>query len=574
MAIQSEIYLAKGIALDRDYNNVLNYTPQQTLAYVQSKQTAHVTNYSFIEDGIISVGFTYSVCLEANYMAFQNKNYSNRWMFAWIDEVRYVNNGTTEIKYTIDSWSTYFWNLNSDGGCYVIREHTNDDTIGANTIDEGLAIPDVIDENEWTTNIIDTNCYIVVATNWDIYANYISTQYVDEQGHLIDANMSTKDTGGGYNGVSAYNKNVFGQLLCFFDLNESGLTNLGEFIYITNCQGHINDIHDMFIVPKILINSNDLENINVIYSKSGAASAADDNLILMGYEQLDLDSTNWGVSYFRNFECNKSIMYSYSDFTPKNNKCYVYPFNYLQVTNNIGGQNIYRIEDFSDVQNFPAGYLVFQLQLALSIGCSGRLVPVNYKNRAFNYDESISLAKFPTCSWSGDAYTNWLTQNGVNLTGAEKVATTGAAIGLAALSGNIVGAVVSTASQVVSQYGAFKKAQLLPEITGGHNNGDVNFANGNNNFVIMQYRLKTEYMRQIDDYFSRFGYKTLRVKKPNISGRTYWNYLQIGSNENLGVGDVPEKFMNEINRAARKGVTIWHNHANIGNFTLNNTIVS
>lgn len=574
MAIQSEIYLAKGIALDRDYNNVLNYTPQQTLAYVQSKQTAHATNYSFIEDGIISVGFTYSVCLEANYMAFQNKNYSNRWMFAWIDEVRYVNNGTTEIKYTIDSWSSYFWNLNSDGGCYVIREHTNDDTIGANTIDEGLAVPDVVDENEWSTNIIDSNCYIVVATNWDIAANKISTSYVDEQGHLIPADMSTAATGGGYNGVSCYNKNVYGQLLCFFDLGQSGIENLGQFIYITNRQGHIADIHDMFIVPKILISQNDLTNINVIFSKSGEATAANDNLIRMGYEQLTLTSTNWGNSYFRNFESTKATMYSYSDFTPKNNKCYCYPFNYLELTNNIGNQNIYKIEDFTDVAGFTPGTIVFQLQLALSVGCSGRFVPVNYKGRNFNYDESLSLAKFPTCSWSGDAYTNWLTQNGVNQTQAQKIGTTAAALGLAAITGNLVGAAISTAAQVISQYGTFKKAQLLPEITGGNNNGDVNFANGNNNFLLVQYRLKTEYMRQVDDYFTRFGYKTLRVKKPNITGRTYYNYIQIGDSENLGYGDIPEKFLTDINRIARKGVTIWHNHTYIGNYNVNNTIVS
>mgnify|MGYP003308408465 FL=1 len=77
MAIQSEIYLASGIRLDRDYNNVLNYTPQQMLTYVQSKQTAHASNYSFVRDGSISVAFQYSTCLESNYIAFQNKKIKN-----------------------------------------------------------------------------------------------------------------------------------------------------------------------------------------------------------------------------------------------------------------------------------------------------------------------------------------------------------------------------------------------------------------------------------------------------------------------------------------------------------------
>jgi hypothetical protein len=70
------------------------------------------------------------------------------------------------------------------------------------------------------------------------------------------------------------------------------------------------------------------------------------------------------------------------------------------------------------------------------------------------------------------------------------------------------------------------------------------------------------------------GYKTIRVVSPNLTGRTYWNYIEIGPHEEIGYGDVPTKYMEEINKACRTGVTIWHNHANIGNYTLNNTIVT
>ena len=69
-----------------------------------------------------------------------------------------------------------------------------------------------------------------------------------------------------------------------------------------------------------------------------------------------------------------------------------------------------------------------------------------------------------------------------------------------------------------------------------------------------------------------FGYQINRVLTPNITGRTYWNFIQIGASEEIGYGDVPSKFMEEINNACRKGITIWHNHSNIGNYSLNNTI--
>ena len=565
MAIQSEIYLAKGIRLDRDYNNVLSYTPQQTLAYVQSKQTAHATNYSFIRDGAISVGFQYSTCLESNYIAFQNKNYSNRWFFAWIDEVRYVNNATVEIKYTVDSWSTFFWNLNTDGGCYVIREHTNDDTIGANTIDEGLAVPEVEQINIQETNFIDNNLYICVSTNWD--PSIISSIHPGSD-NPSNPNAVTDSDGEGYNGMSMFNNNTFGSMLCLFDFDDHGLDNLQRFLLATNRQGHIEDVHDIFIIPSCIFTSQtDLLNKNYwfYYYRISTQPIVEFNI---QYKVVSYSSSNRDHTYFSNVEYTPN--YNYGDYTVKNNKCYCFPYNYLMVSNNIGNQNIYKLEEFDDVEGFTAGDKILQVQMCLSLGMSGRIVPVRYKGRQFDYEDSLTLAKFPTCSWSADSYTNWLTQQSVN--SSNPALSLGADI---VAGGSIIGGLIaSAAGEIATFYGGYKKAQLLPEITGGQATGDVNFGNKNNHFTLIQYRIKLQHLKQIDDYFSRYGYKTLRVKKPNVFGRTNWNYVQIGSTESIGFGDVPEQDLNNINRACRKGVTIWHNHANIGNFNLSNTIVS
>ena len=107
----------------------------------------------------------------------------------------------------------------------------------------------------------------------------------------------------------------------------------------------------------------------------------------------------------------------------------------------------------------------------------------------------------------------------------------------------------------------------------GNNNGDVNFSSRQNIFAIHHLRVKTEYLKIIDDYFTRFGYAVKSLAMPNITGRTYWNYVEIGASEEIGYGEVPSKFMDTINNACRRGVTIWHNHANVGNYSLDNTIV-
>ena len=86
-------------------------------------------------------------------------------------------------------------------------------------------------------------------------------------------------------------------------------------------------------------------------------------------------------------------------------------------------------------------------------------------------------------------------------------------------------------------------------------------------------RAKKEYLEIMDDYFTRFGYAIKCLTTPNITGRKYWNYVEIGSSEEIGYGEVPSNYMEQINNACRKGVTIWHDHSNLGNYGLNNSIV-
>ena len=141
MARTSKIYLCKDINVDNEYTNVLNYTVQQMLDLCTSN--AHLVdsanNYSFIResDNTISVGFTYSQCLQSNYIVFQNSDYSNKWFFAWIKDVKYVSDANTQITFEVDAWSTWFNDLTITNS-FVIREHVNSDNYGEHTIPEGL----------------------------------------------------------------------------------------------------------------------------------------------------------------------------------------------------------------------------------------------------------------------------------------------------------------------------------------------------------------------------------------------------------------------------------------------------
>lgn len=197
------------------------------------------------------------------------------------------------------------------------------------------------------------------------------------------------------------------------------------------------------------------------------------------------------------------------------------------------------------------------------------MLPENYKGIEENDIEGINMGKFPICSWNTDVYTNWLTQNGINIglsiagsaVSGIAGAVTGNAIGLA---GGILG--------IANTLGEIYKESLVPNQSEGNiNSGDVVTATGNNDFHFQVMSIKKEYAKIIDDFFSMYGYKTNEVKIPNITGRTNWNYVKT-INVNLE-GNIPQIDMQKIKEMFNNGVTIWHNPSTFLDYSQNNNIV-
>ena len=102
----SKIILAANIKVDRDYIHVCD---ANMLDVVNNHAVVSANNYSFIRrNRSLKVHFNYSQILTCNYMAFQNTDYSNKWFFAWIDNIEYVDDNCVEISFTVDQFSTWW----------------------------------------------------------------------------------------------------------------------------------------------------------------------------------------------------------------------------------------------------------------------------------------------------------------------------------------------------------------------------------------------------------------------------------------------------------------------------------
>ena len=540
----SQIIICKNIRLDKGYKDVLNYTESQMLTLCQTNAVATGTNYSFIrqEKGYIKTSFSYEDALKCNYMAFQNPNYSNKWFFAFIDDVEYDNDGTARIRYTIDEFSTWFdyWNPEP---CFVEREHTNDDSIGLHTLPEGL----------------DCGEYVINVTG-DVETNLHTTELICIGVSWLPDNTPFATQNRVYAGVFS------GVYYILFKFTESA----AKFVQAMADLGHVNDIVNLFMIP--------ISIANVDYT-DGWSTGDLGNQTNINFRVLPNSA---GVITLRNADITLTRPSTLNGYTPKNNKLFCYPYNVLTISNNCGTQAEYHYEDF--INNTP----IFSLIAAVSPSCSVWLYPNNYKKSSDSkggYNWGIPVAKYPQGSWRGDQYTNWMTQNGVNLFGMRIDAPTAHAIGgsAQALIGGATrqyGSVFEGFGQMLGAVQEMYHASMIPSTIGGQvNSGDVTYAFNKVSPTYYKMSIRAEYAAIIDEWFSRFGYKTNRVKLPNQIGRTYWNYVKIGATESIGYStnatrSVPSSSMEVINNIYRAGVTIWHNHANIGNYSLNNTITS
>ena len=525
----STIILAKDINMDKEYSNILDYSESAIVELCESNDhlVAKQTNYSFLKIGEnqINVGIPYETCLQANYIAMQNPFYSNKWFFAFIDRVEYNSEKSTNIYYTVDEISTWWDYWGKTKKCFVVREHVNDDTVGLHTVDEGLNTGEYICNSSDSVLFNDLAFVIQYAGNTQHPAPYTST------------NVNGIISPGTF--YVCRDKNDYDTAITAIDANESW------------------QVLNAYVIPSPFLD----------FSQGG--------LPLSG---------NWpGKS--APITTTKSItrQTTLDTHVPKNNKLLCYPYNYILEHNNNGGYNILKYELFTDTTP------TFTIGGVSTLGGSIVSTPTNYKGGTET--NSLSCGKFPTSAWKSDSYTNWLTQQGINIGGIKLnakeygnimgIGQTG--IGIVAslmgapqmgvpMIGNGIGGIVGT---MVNDYEYGK----IPDVYYGNTNiGDYITASGKNGFWFYKMSIKKEFAESIDSFFTRFGYKVNIVKTPNFTGRTYWNYVQIGDSEIIGYSNqtisIPESSMDIINAVFRKGTTIWHNHDNIGDFTLDNTIIT
>lgn len=527
------------------------------------------------KDNVIRIPDVIDNLYTYNYVMYRNTEYSNKWFYAFITDLKYVNDSVTEVTIKTDVWQTWQFDLTYKA-CLIDREHTNDDTIGSNTLPEDLELGDYV-TNGAVTNF---GAEITGVGDWVIVVDVTMIENSTPAGSAGQTLNYSTDGGQTYGGsipkqyVNGIPSGLYHLVLGY---NSSVVFSARQLIDVYENAGLIDAIQAVYIVPTALVGT--VQQNITIASLNPVTFAAKTCTVSMPQDSS-------GVYNLTTNPATYNRPNTIDGFTPVNKKLLSYPYQYLNVSNNVGTTLPYRYEDFSNGAKF-------RVEGVLCPSGSTKAVPVDYKNISNSengYDYSIQGSKYPMCSWNSDSYTNWLTQNGINmraewnsdlmagalstmagLVGATMTGSTTAGILLGMGSGAVTGA-GGIIHQAREQHLARTNANLVPDqVKGNINSADINWSKWRSQFTFLPMSIKAEYARCIDQYFSQFGYKCNRVKIPNITGRTNWNYVKT-----VGCyieANIPQDDLAEIKSMFDKGITIWHNPATFADYTQSNAIV-
>lgn len=175
----SEIRLLK-VPFEIDNRNQLtfsNLTAQTNYFLGLSHLSYENTTYQR-KDNIIRFEAPIDDIITYNYVMYKNTSYSNKWFYAFITNMEYKNDSTTDITIKEDVFQTWQFDITYKK-MFVEREHVNDDTIGLHTIPENLELGEYICDNIVYDDTLDDFCYILRVTEWipgvtgkPLYTNY------------------------------------------------------------------------------------------------------------------------------------------------------------------------------------------------------------------------------------------------------------------------------------------------------------------------------------------------------------------------------------------------------------------
>lgn len=566
IAPDSTIELFRNLKLDNGYANTMWFADVATQnQFFTEHYYLRYNSYTYQrkELGTVRIGAPISSLYAVDYMRFKNTLFENKWFYAFVTSVEYINNDVTAIHYVIDVIQTYMfdWTLEP---CLIERQHSTTDVAGDNLIPEGLELGDYINSSAsslFNPAVASDNYSYLICVGLDEDAYDDVKIYADESAYFE---------------LVAYQFAAIAYLKCDQGGNGSPI----DILDYLNANNQIDSIVSITFIPK----------------------------------SFDLDNATSATTY------SVSKPSQLNGYTPTNKKLLTYPYCYLDIYNDQSEHEELRFELFS---TSSCGFKLYDI---VSPTPEAVLLPQSYNGITQSPETGITISGFPQIPYFNDAYKAWqalnfdqmavsrqitaqevqYTKQGLGISQKQLETNTVVSMANQALGGvnniahaNVIGAgqsaigMMGTAanygfetqkndlagtraeyeyySLLLRQSADESRARNLPNSPHvGSSSSAV--STSTKGFWYNIKSIRRQYAERIDKYFTMFGYAQNIVGTPNIHARTYFTYIKtVGS---CVSGYIPQDDRELIDTIFDRGIRFWTDYTKFEDYSVTNAIIT
>lgn len=486
---------------------------------------------------------------QCNYLMYQNKDISDKWYFAFIDNVQYNSLNTVIISHTIDVWQTYQFDITYYKNL-ILRSHVakSADTVGRWLAPEPISVApeferkhNVFNNLSWSPQYVlhSTSVYNPNTKKYEYKGNGTGATLSAEYGIFVDTDTDVQAVIKKYGKMSPaealkddnddkYSNWIADLLTGQWESFEKSIDNAIKLISTTSIsqlQDHRNELIGLYAIPAWVHDGTNKYATNAITSKSVSVTLPTSTLAC-GYEP-------------RNKKMLSSLCKAYLFYNENGFKLPLKPELFTSGTPSF------------TVKSTELSTNGFLLQIGSYADYTAKTNKISYRcENRLGYDANTGLDKV---------------LNG--LTATVGVVNAVGSVASQAFAGNVGGAVQGAV-------GAFQQSINMIDALGqrGVNtgaSGDIMSITEKRAMPVFADVSPTEAQcRYIDDYLDVYGYAINEIGKIStyMKNRSNWNYIQV-ANCNIKVS-APNDDVNKLKQMFESGVTIWHNK--FGDYDQNN----
>lgn len=525
-----KVYLINTPVNDKNQIDFANSSDQH--AYFTRRTVYIFEDFTYQrKDNIIRVPVEADLLWQCNYCMYQNANFTDKWFYAYITKIEYINPSTTYLHIRTDVFQTWCFDVQYYKS-FVVREHVSDDTRYKHILPE----PVFVDDTQLTGEHLITP-YTMARNTQEFNNNYVIGLCMSEQIHNTLYTPLDEVIGG----VPAP--------CYYYCMDNYALTDVIDYL---NEEGQTGAVIGFYCIPR--------NYINIITEGMDQIFVKDKEI----YEFTDNQDTS--EEYYSLPE-----MLTIDGYTPKNNKLFCYPYNYYTLYNNNNSVVTLRPEDFTGEKKIKVNAVAALNPCIIAAPCN---YGFNNETTA-NYNYSVTYANFPSIPFNTDIFKNYMALHSnsiamdiVNM--GMNTVTAGISAAKTANPLEAAGTVINSAMQSASYAANLEDMKKQPMQMHGTPSGNISFKAGIGGIFVGYNQISSDNARQIDEYLSAYGYNVATFKHIEFKSRTNWNYIQT-VDINIS-GNLPGEDMEQLKSIFNSGVTFWHSEQAFGNYSNDNPI--